>query len=65
MMELKTIEAQRDFYKTELIQMGYFKTPEGLQLYELSLAQLKEIYEEIKSRSKNVERCRMDNDLFS
>ncbi|MGG0645472.1 Fur-regulated basic protein FbpA [Bacillus mycoides] len=64
-MTSRTIEAQRDFYKTELIQMGYFKTPEGLQLYELSLAQLKEIYEEIKSRSKNVERCRMNNDLFS
>lgn len=65
MMASRTIEAQRDFYKTELIQMGYFKTPEGLQLYELSLTELEEIYEEIKSRSKNVERCRMNNDLFS
>ncbi|MGE6344104.1 Fur-regulated basic protein FbpA [Bacillus mycoides] len=64
-MESKTIEAQRDFYKSELIKMGYFKTPEGLQLYELSLAQLEEIYTEVKPQVENVERCRMDNDLFS
>ncbi|WP_406622356.1 Fur-regulated basic protein FbpA [Bacillus sp. PPSBB_2] len=43
------IEVQKDFYKSEVIKMGYFKTPEGLQLYELSLAQLKEIYKEVKS----------------
>lgn len=65
MMESKTIEAQREFYKSELIKMGYFKTPEGLQLYELSLAQLEEIYTEVKPQFGNVERCRMDNDLFS
>ncbi|WP_144466554.1 Fur-regulated basic protein FbpA [Bacillus nitratireducens] len=65
MITSRTIEAQRDFYKSELIQMGYFKTPEGLQLYELSLTQLKEIYTEVKSQVENVERCRIDNDLFS
>ncbi|MGR3774605.1 Fur-regulated basic protein FbpA [Bacillus paramycoides] len=65
MMTSRTIEAQRDFYKSELIQMGYFKTPEGLQLYELSLTQLEEIYKEVKSQVKNVERCRTNNDLFS
>ncbi|WP_257207999.1 Fur-regulated basic protein FbpA [Bacillus toyonensis] len=65
MMTSRTIEARRDFYKSELIQMGYFKTPEGLQLYELSLIQLEEIYKEVKSRKKNVERCRINNDLFS
>ncbi|PHB34483.1 hypothetical protein COE86_17590 [Bacillus toyonensis] len=64
-MTSRTIEARRDFYKSELIQMGYFKTPEGLQLYELSLIQLEEIYKEVKSRKKNVERCRINNDLFS
>lgn len=37
-------EAQKDFYKFELLKLGYFKTPEGLQLYELSLEELKAIY---------------------
>ncbi|EOV9525601.1 Fur-regulated basic protein FbpA [Bacillus cytotoxicus] len=44
-----TEEQQKDFYKFQLIEMGYFKTPEGLQLYELSLEQLKEIYKELKA----------------
>lgn len=43
------IEAQMDFYKSELLEMGYFKTPEGLQLYELSLPQLEAIYKEQKA----------------
>lgn len=43
-------EAQKDFYKFELLKMGYFKTTEGLQLYELSLDELKTIYE---SKSKD------------
>ncbi|MGW6431762.1 Fur-regulated basic protein FbpA [Peribacillus butanolivorans] len=33
----KSIVLQRDFYKSELLRMDYFKTPEGRQLYELSL----------------------------
>lgn len=45
----QSIEVQKDFYKFKLIEMGYFKTPEGLQLYELSLTQLEEIYKEVKS----------------
>jgi len=44
-----TVEQQKDFYKFKLIEMGYFKTPEGLQLYELSLTELKEIYKKVKS----------------
>lgn len=44
-----TLEQQKDFYKFKLIEMGYFKTPEGLQLYELSLTQLEEIYKKVKS----------------
>ncbi|MFJ8116661.1 Fur-regulated basic protein FbpA [Bacillus mycoides] len=58
-------EVQKDYYRAELLKLGYFKTPEGLQLYELSLTHLKEIYTEVKSQAENVERCRMDNDLFS
>ncbi len=50
------VEQQKDFYKFKLIEMGYYKTPEGLQLYELSLSQLEGIYK----RLKFVERCRID-----
>ncbi|MGG5739712.1 Fur-regulated basic protein FbpA [Bacillus cereus group sp. IBL03679] len=49
----KAIEIQKEFYQSELIQMGYFKTPEGLQLYELSLNQLEDIYR--KERRANRE----------
>ncbi len=46
----KTIEQQKDYYKSELLDIGYFKTPDGRQLYELSLSELQEIYlKEIKA----------------
>lgn len=44
------IEIQKDFYKSELLKMGYFKTPEGLQLYELSLSQLENIYKKLREK---------------
>lgn len=47
-----SIEVQKDFYKSKLLKMGYFKTPEGLQLYELSLSQLEEIYA-VQKNSQN------------
>lgn len=47
----KGIEIRKEFYQSELLQMGYFKTPEGLQLYELSLNQLEDIYR--KEREAN------------
>lgn len=40
----ESIEGQKDFYKSELLKKGYFKTPGGRQLYELSLYELKQIY---------------------
>ena len=46
----KRIELEKDFYKNELLKMGYFKTPEGRQLYELSLTELEQIYEIEKRR---------------
>lgn len=46
----KSIELERDFYKSELLNLGYFKTPDGKQLYELSLRELKHIYS--KARGK-------------
>ena len=48
----RTIEIQKDFYKSELINMGYFKTPEGLQLYELPLKRLRQIYEDVSGQHK-------------
>jgi hypothetical protein len=44
------IEQQKDFYKSELIKMDYFKTPDGKQLYELTLSELEQIYENEKCR---------------
>lgn len=44
----KSIEIQKDFYKSELLKNGYFKTPEGKQLYELSLSELEQIYLKLK-----------------
>ncbi|MFD4928472.1 Fur-regulated basic protein FbpA [Peribacillus butanolivorans] len=35
----KSIELQRGYFKSELLKMNYFKTPEGRQLYELSLSE--------------------------
>ena len=40
----ETIEQQKDFYKSELLELGYIKHVDGRQLYELSLYELKEIY---------------------
>lgn len=47
----KSIELQRDFYKSELLNLGYFKTHDGRQLYELELDELKDIY--FEQRVKN------------
>jgi Fur-regulated basic protein A len=40
----QAIEHEKDLYKNKLLEMGYFKTPEGKQLYELTLSELQEIY---------------------
>lgn len=45
-----SIEHKRDFYKSELLEEGYFKTPDGKQLYELSLRDLEYIYQKQKAR---------------
>jgi hypothetical protein len=48
----KGIEAKMDFYKSELLKMGYFKTPDGSQLYELTLTELEQVYENEKARRR-------------
>nr|WP_276561678.1 Fur-regulated basic protein FbpA [Bacillus licheniformis] len=37
-------ERKKDELKTKLLKMGYFKTPDGRQLYELSLAESDKIF---------------------
>jgi hypothetical protein len=49
----KAVEEQKDFYKSELIKMEYFKTPDGKQLYELTLTELEQIYENEKCRRES------------
>lgn len=44
-------EQKKDELKTKLIKLNYFKTPDGKQLYELSLLELQEIYENEKARA--------------
>ena len=51
----KRVELEKDFYKNELLKMGYFKTPEGLQLYELTLSELEDNYKAEKARGSHDE----------
>lgn len=48
-----SIEHQKDFYKSELLEMGYFKTPDGKQLYQLTLPELEQIYLNLKDRKES------------
>jgi Fur-regulated basic protein A len=48
----KGLDLQRDFYKSELLKMGYFKTPCGKQLYELTLSELEQVYENERARRR-------------
>ncbi|WP_430482787.1 Fur-regulated basic protein FbpA [Rossellomorea marisflavi] len=50
----KGVQVQMDFLKSELLAMGYFKTPCGKQLYELTLSELEQIYENEKCRRNNL-----------
>jgi len=43
-----TIEQKKDELKSELIQLNYFKTSDGRQLYELSIEELETILKEVK-----------------
>ena len=40
----------KDFLKTELLKLGYFKTPDGRQLYELTVEELQRIYESLNKK---------------
>ena len=43
-------EQKKDEIKTKLINLNYFKTPDGKQLYELTLSELEETYKAQKQR---------------
>ena len=47
-----SIEHKKDFYKSELLGMGYFKTPSGKQLHELSLRDLEYIFYKERNKRK-------------
>lgn len=47
-MAFNEIEQRKDELKEKLLALGYFKTAEGKQLYELSLSELEKAYKTIK-----------------
>lgn len=42
------LEQEKDELKAKLINLGYFKTPDGKQLYELTYEELENIYKQLK-----------------
>ncbi|MRX54810.1 Fur-regulated basic protein FbpA [Bacillus idriensis] len=44
----QAVEQRKDELKSELMRYGYFKTPDGKQLYELTLSDLEEIHINVK-----------------
>lgn len=47
-MAFNEIEQRKDELKEKLLALGYFKTADGKQLYELSLSELEKAYKTIK-----------------
>lgn len=47
------LDQEKDELKYQLIQLNYFKTPEGKQLYELSLEELQSILNEVKKNESH------------
>lgn len=48
----KADEQRKDELKSDLLQMGYYKTPDNRQLYELSLIELEQIHADVKDRCR-------------
>ncbi|MGG3798959.1 Fur-regulated basic protein FbpA [Metabacillus fastidiosus] len=46
------IEQKKDELKSELINLNYFKAPDGRQLYQLSYEELRRIYLNVKKESE-------------
>jgi hypothetical protein len=49
----RAVEQKKDELKIRLFKLGYFKTLDGKQLYELTLSELEQIYENEKCRAAN------------
>jgi hypothetical protein len=49
---MKREKLEEDFYREQLFKLGYFKTLDGKQLYELNLIELEQIYENEKCRKE-------------
>lgn len=52
-MLAERFQLEEDYYRSELLKMGYFKTPDGKQLYELNLSELEQIYENERFKNEN------------
>lgn len=50
-MAFNEIEQRKDELKEKLLALGYFKTADGKQLYELSLSELEKAY--MKKNAEN------------
>lgn len=48
-MAFNEIEQRKDELKEKLLKMGCFKHPDGRQLYEIGLEELKIIYKNLKN----------------
>lgn len=48
----RLVEQEKDRLKSELIKMNYFKTLDGKQLFELTLSELEQIYENVKAQNR-------------
>ena len=48
-MAFNEIERKKDELKEKLLKMGYFKNPDGRQLHEIGLEELRIIYENLKN----------------
>lgn len=46
----QAVEQRKDELKNELFKYGYFKTPDGKQLYELNLSELEQIHINVKAK---------------
>lgn len=49
----EVVEKEKEELIHKLINMNYFETPDGYQLYELTYTELKQIYKTLKEGERN------------
>lgn len=52
-MLAERIRLEEDYYRSELLKMEYYKTPDGKQLWELNHSELEQIYENERFKSES------------